>query len=246
VIGADGRNSHVARAVQAGPYDEKPRLQWSYYTYWRDLPVDGFEIFIRPDRGWGAVPTNDGLTMLVLGWPYSEAKAYKSDVEANYLKTLELAPGFAARVRKATRVEPFMGGAVPNYFRKPFGPGWVLVGDAGYNRDPITAQGISDAFLDAEHVASAVDAWLRGRGSYGDLMSRYQHERDRRVKSMYEFTTQMATLEPPPPGMQQLLAAVSRQPEACDGFVSVVCGTVTPDAFFAPDNIGALMQSAAG
>src|SRR4051794_37507637 len=60
VIGADGRNSRIAKAVGAERYHEKPKLQWSYYTYWKDLPVDGFEIVIRPDRGWAAVHTNDG------------------------------------------------------------------------------------------------------------------------------------------------------------------------------------------
>jgi flavin-dependent dehydrogenase len=135
VIGADGRNSHVAKAVGAEEYNEKPRLQWSYYTYWSGLPVNGFEIVARPGRGWGAVQTNDGLTMLVIGWPYAEANAFKADVEANYLETLELAPEFAERVRDAKREEPFSGGAVPNFFRKPFGPGWALVGDAGYNKD---------------------------------------------------------------------------------------------------------------
>ena len=143
VIGADGRNSHVAKAVGAEEYNEKPRLQWSYYTYWSGLPVNGFEIVARPGRGWGAVQTNDGLTMLVIGWPYAEANAFKADVEANYLKTLELAPEFAERVRDAKREEPFSGGAVPNFFRNPFGPGWALVGDAGYNKVPITAQGLA-------------------------------------------------------------------------------------------------------
>ena len=100
VIGADGRNSRVAKAVQPAQYNDKPMLQWSYYTYWSDLPVDGFEIVVRPDRGWAAMPTNDGLTLLVVGWPYSESAAYKADVEANYLKTLELAPEFAERVRE--------------------------------------------------------------------------------------------------------------------------------------------------
>jgi flavin-dependent dehydrogenase len=44
VVGADGRNSHVAKAVALEQYHDKPKLQWSYYTYWRDLPVNGFEI----------------------------------------------------------------------------------------------------------------------------------------------------------------------------------------------------------
>ena len=35
----------------------------------------------------------------------------------------------------------------------PSGPGWALVGDAGYHLDPITAQGMLDAFRDAELLA---------------------------------------------------------------------------------------------
>jgi 2-polyprenyl-6-methoxyphenol hydroxylase-like FAD-dependent oxidoreductase len=92
VVGADGRNSHLARIVDAATYNEQPAHQCAYYTYWRDLPVDGFEIFIRPDRGFAAAATNDGLTMVVVGWPYAERQQYKFDVEANYLATLQLAP----------------------------------------------------------------------------------------------------------------------------------------------------------
>ena len=51
---------------------------------------------------------------------------------------------------------------MPNYFRKPYGPGWALVGDAGYNKDFITAQGIIDAFRDAELCATALDESLSG------------------------------------------------------------------------------------
>jgi flavin-dependent dehydrogenase len=245
VIGADGRNSHVGKAVQLEQYNEKPMLQWSYYTYWSALPVDGFEIFIRPDRGWAAVHTNDGLTMLVVGWPHAEASAYKADVEANYLKTLELAPEFAARVRAATREDRFYGGSVPNFFRKPFGPGWALVGDAGYNKDPITAQGISDAFHDAELCSTALDETFNGGRSFDDAMSNYHRIRDARVVPIYEFTTQLATLETPPPEMQQLLGAVHGNRDAMDSFVSVTAGTVSPVEFFDPEHIGRIMSSAA-
>src|SRR5262249_34471973 len=150
VIGADGRNSKVAAAVGARRYEERPKLQWSYYTFWSGLPLDGMETVIRPERGWGAIPTNDGLTVIVLGWPRAEADAYRADIEGNYRKTLELSPEFAERVRGAQREEPFLGGSVSNFLRTPFGPGWTLVGDAGCTKDPITAQGISDAFHDAE------------------------------------------------------------------------------------------------
>jgi 2-polyprenyl-6-methoxyphenol hydroxylase-like FAD-dependent oxidoreductase len=241
VIGADGRNSHVARAVGPEEYNTKPMLQWSYYTYWSNLPIDGMETVIRPDRGWGAFPTNDDLTLIVLGWPYAEASAYKADVEGNYLKTLELAPEFAARVRAAKREARFAGGAVANYFRKPFGPGWALVGDAGYNKDPITAQGITDAFNDAERCTNAlVDVFERGR-HFDTAMSDWQHTRDEHARPMYEFTTNLATLAPPPPEMQQLLGAVRGNQAAMDDFVSVIAATMSPVEFFDPQHIGEIM-----
>ena len=244
VIGADGRNSRVAKTVGAERYAEKPMLQWSYYTYWSGLPIDGMEIVIRPDRGWGAFPTNDGLTLVVVGWPYAESTAYKTDVESNYLKTLELAPEFAARVRSARREERFAGGSVANFFRKPFGPGWALVGDAGYDKDPITAQGISDAFRDAKLCATALDESLAGSRTFEAAMADYQRTRDEQARPMYEFTTQLATLEPPPPEMQQLLGAVHGNPEAMDQFVSVVAGTVSPAEFLSPENVGRIMNAA--
>jgi flavin-dependent dehydrogenase len=246
VVGADGRNSRVAKAVRPDQYDEKPMLQWSYYTYWSGLPIDGMEVTVRPDRGWGAFPTNDGLTLVVVGWPYAESTAYKTDVEANYLKTLDLAPDFAARVRGAIRQERFAGGAVANFFRKPFGPGWALVGDAGYDKDQITAQGISDAFRDADMCATALDESFTGIRTFEEAMSDYQHARDEQVRPIYDFTTQLATLEPPPPEMQQLLGAVHGSQEAMDQFVSVVAGTLSPADFFGPENIGRIMSAAAG
>jgi 2-polyprenyl-6-methoxyphenol hydroxylase-like FAD-dependent oxidoreductase len=245
VIGADGRNSRVARAVRPEPYHEKPMLMWPYYSYWSDLPTDGFETFTRPGRGWAAAPTNDGLTMLVVGWPMAEAAAYKADVEANYLRTLDLDPPFAARVRAARREAPFAGGASPNLFRRPFGPGWALVGDAGYVKDPITAQGIVDAFRDAELCADALDRCLRGTEDFEASMATYQRTRDHQVLPMYEFTAGLAALEPPPPELQQVLAAVHGNQAAMDEFLGVSAGIVSPADFFAPEHLGPLLGSVA-
>lgn len=242
VVGADGRNSLIAKAVGPEQYNVKPKLQWAYYTFWSGLPVEGLETVVRPDRGWGAIPTNDGLTVIIVGWPHAEAAAFKADIEGNYLKTFELAPEFAERVRGAKREERFTGGGVPNFLRKPFGPGWALVGDAGYTKDPITAQGISDAFRDAELCAAALDQTFTGERSYEEAMSDYHRTRDAHALPMYELTTQFATLEPPPPEMQALLGAVAGNPEAMDAFVSVVAGTLSPAEFFDPENVGRLMS----
>ena len=245
VVGADGRTSRVAKAVRPAQYNDKPMLQWSYYTYWSDLPVDGFEIVVRPDRGWAALPTNDGLTLLVVGWPYAESIAYRADVEANYLKTLQLAPEFAERVASATREARFIGAAVPNFFRTPYGPGWALVGDAGYTKDPITAQGISDAFRDAERCATALDNTFSRRTTFEAAMAAYQQARDDQVLPIYEFTTQLATMEAPPAEMQQLLGAMRADQAAMDDFVSITAGTISPAEFFDPANIGRIMSASA-
>jgi flavin-dependent dehydrogenase len=245
VVGADGWNSRVARAVEADRYNEKPMRQTSFYSYWSGLPVDGMQTYIRPDRGWGMFPTNDDLTLLVLGWPQAEAAAYKADVQGNYLKTLELVPDVAKRVAGATREARFAGGSVPNFFRKPYGPGWALVGDAGYTKDPITAQGIGDAFRDAELCVTALDEAFRGERSFDDAMATYQQTRDGHALPIYEFTTQLATLEPPPAEVQQLLGAIDGQPDAMSAFVSVVAGTLSPVEFFDPTHIQQRLTSTA-
>jgi 2-polyprenyl-6-methoxyphenol hydroxylase-like FAD-dependent oxidoreductase len=104
VIGADGRNSLVAKAVGAKQYSEKPPLLAAYYSYWSDLPMDGrFENYIRPNCGFAAAPTHDGMTVVVAGWPYSELADNKTDIEGNYLKVIGLAPEFAERLRDAKR-----------------------------------------------------------------------------------------------------------------------------------------------
>src|SRR5713226_5506702 len=101
---------------------------------------------------------------------------------------LEKAPEFEERDRNAKREAKFVGAALPNFFRKPFGPGWALVGDAGYNKDPITAQGINDAFRDAERCVAALDESFTGTRPFDEAMSAYQRARDEHVLPMYEFT----------------------------------------------------------
>jgi 2-polyprenyl-6-methoxyphenol hydroxylase-like FAD-dependent oxidoreductase len=244
VVGADGWNSIVARAVGAEQYHVKPVLENAFYSFWRDLPVDRFLTMIRGDRGIAAIPTNDDLTLVLTGCPFAHASAFRRDLEGNYMKSIELVPEFADRVRKATRTERFVGGGVPNFFRVPFGPGWALVGDAGYVKDPITAQGISDAFRNAERCATALHQAFSGQRGYDEAMGDYQRQRDEAGLPIYEFTTQLATLEPPPPDMQALLSAISFSQTAMDGFVSVTTGSLSPVDFFDPSNVGSIMAAA--
>jgi 2-polyprenyl-6-methoxyphenol hydroxylase-like FAD-dependent oxidoreductase len=245
VIGADGLHSLLARAMSPHPYNEKPQLLAGYYTYWSGLPMNGhFEVYTRPYRAFAAWPTHDDLTLVVGGWPFAEFEANKKDIEGNYRKVIELVPDFADRIRVAKREERFVGMAVPNYFRKPFGPGWALVGDAGYNKDFITAQGIQDAFRDAELCVAALDETFSGGRSFDAAMGDYQSKRDHHVLPLYEFTAQLATLEPPPPELQQLLGAVHGNQEAMDGFARVNAGVTSPAEYFSEENVGRILATA--
>ncbi|HVL04456.1 MAG TPA: NAD(P)/FAD-dependent oxidoreductase [Acidimicrobiales bacterium] len=245
VVGADGHNSRVARAVDAEIYRDLPVLEYAFYTFWSGLPIDGFPVWIRGDRGIAALPTNDDLTLMLVGCPAGQAAAFKADVEGNYLAAIDRVPELADRLRAATREDRFRVGGVPNFFRKPFGPGWALVGDAGYTRDPVTAQGITDAFIGAEQCTRALTEAFEGIQPFEQAMAGYQRARDARVTPIYEFTTQLATLEPPPPEMQQLLGAVARSQPAMDAFVSVVGGSLPPAEFFSPAHIETIMAAAA-
>ena len=237
VVGADGRYSLVADAVDAQEYNEKPQLQVSYYTYWSGLPMSGrFETTMRPGRAYAAWPTDDDLTLVIAGRSMDAFDAFRKDIEATYLETLEIAPAFADRIRGAQREARFVGTAVRGYFRKPFGPGWALVGDAGYNKDFITAQGIHDAFRDAELCATALYETLEGGRSFEDAFGEYQSRRDECVLPMYEFTADLAALEPLPPELEQLLRAVSTSQEAMDGFARVAAGVTSPAEFFSDEN----------
>ena len=246
VVGADGLHSLVAKAVSPETYHERAPLEAGYYTYWSGLPMNGrFEAFDRaPGRAWAAWPTNDDLTLVVLSWPMAEFETNRRDIERHYLASFDRAPAFAERLRAAKREDRFYGTTVPNYFRKPFGPGWALVGDAGYLRDFITAQGISDAFRDAEACATALHGWLSGAHGFEQGMAAYQAARDRQVTPMYEFTCHFAMLQPPPPEMRQLFGAVKGNQEAMDGFAQVMSGVRSPADYFSPENVGRIFAAA--
>jgi 2-polyprenyl-6-methoxyphenol hydroxylase-like FAD-dependent oxidoreductase len=113
----------------------------------------------------------------------------------------------------------------------------LLLGDAGYVKDPITAQGIPDAFADAERAAAALDDVLAGRRTFDAAFANVQATRDEHALPLFEFTKQLATLAPPPPEMQQLFGAMAGNQTAMDQFVSVTAGSVSPEAFFEPDNL---------
>jgi 2-polyprenyl-6-methoxyphenol hydroxylase-like FAD-dependent oxidoreductase len=256
VIGADGVNSFVARAVRAPEYDVQPVAACAYYSYFSGLRQDDIELYVREHVAFGGAPTNDGLHLVMVNWPTRDFPTIRTDVDRHVWRAFEAAPDFLARVRDGRREEKWYGTAgVPGYLRRPYGKGWALVGDASYNRDPITAQGISDAFIDAEAVVAALSPGLLGRrsakreggsdsGVFDESLAAHEAARNERVRPMYEFTTHLAALEPPPPDMQALFGALRHNQDATNAFLSAITGAIPLPDFMSNENIARIMAAA--
>jgi 2-polyprenyl-6-methoxyphenol hydroxylase-like FAD-dependent oxidoreductase len=215
VVGADGRNSIVARAAGARLYDVRPTLTCAYYTYWTGVELDGVELYPRAGRMIGASPTHDGRVMTIVLFPQAEFQAVRADIETAFLDAVALAPSLDERLRRGARAERFRGTRLlPNHYREATGPGWALAGDAGCHKDPILALGITDAFRDADLLAQAI---------LEDDLEGYGPRRDELSKPGFESTIQFAALQPPP---MEMLEPLRGDQAATDRFFGVFAGTV--------------------
>src|SRR5262249_7708901 len=131
-----------------------------------------------------------------------------------------------------------------NFFRRPFGPGWAVVGDAGYHRDAITAQGISDAFRDADNLSEALDASFSGSRPMEEALAQFHGRRDAAVSAMYEMTCDMARLAPPSLAQQALFEALRYNQAETDRFMGTIAGTVPIRDFYSPANLERIMNGA--
>jgi len=189
VIGADGLRSTVAQLVEAAIYREGRHACGVVYTFWPGLEDDRSRWYYRSGVSAGAIPTNNGDALVFAAVPQVRFHGeIQSDMEAGYRKVLtECAPELAGEVAEKMPSERFRGfPGQPGLMRRSHGPGWALVGDAGYFKDPITAHGISDALRDAELLARAV-----GRGSDRALAD-YESTRDVLSRELFDITDTIA------------------------------------------------------
>src|SRR5262245_23570462 len=158
VVGADGRHSRLASFVHAPEYDASATETCWYFSYWSGVTGRSIEIYFREGKAVFVFPTNDSLTGVFVGWPIHQLPAVRANIEAHVMAAVDEIPELSARVRAGSREERFKGACdMANFFRRPWGPGWALVGDAGYHKDPILALGMSDALRGAELLADTLD-----------------------------------------------------------------------------------------
>jgi flavin-dependent dehydrogenase len=222
VIGADGLRSRVAGLVDATINETGRAGGAAQYTYYAGIPWTGIEFFVAERSFAGVFPTHHGQACIWVCTPSADAKAVRrrtgSRVEAFGQLLERSAPELAERLRHARRTSPVQGMLrQPNQVRQAFGPGWALVGDAGYYRDAITAYGMSDALRDAELLAVALDQTLAGRAEEASTLAAYQRQRDQALQEIFQLTCRLGAFPPVPAFIalqKQLSAAIDNEAAA--------------------------------
>ena len=211
-IGADGISSVVARQVGAEVIQQGRHASAVLYRYYDGLPADGYEWFYAPGSGAGLIPTNAGQTCLFVGTtPQGMRELRRHGTEEAFASLLhENGRALTDRTRDARPAGRLHGWAGhPGYLRQAHGPGWALVGDAGYFKDPITTHGMTDALRDAQLLAAAVVEAASGGTHERVAMARYQSIRDQLSQRLFEATEAVAAYDWDTPTIQRLLREVS-------------------------------------
>ncbi|MBO3747638.1 FAD-dependent monooxygenase [Streptosporangiaceae bacterium NEAU-GS5] len=208
VIGADGIRSTIAAAVDAPTTKLGRHAAAIWYTYVTGLPNDAYQWFYRPGATAGFIPTNDGTACVFAGMP---ADLFRVSGPRSHRRALadgvaRAAPQAAAALESAVMDGPVRGWpGVPGYARKAYGPGWALVGDAGYFKDPLGTHGITQAFRDAELLAEAIISGLGGSEPIEDALARYERVRDEISADIFDATDALASFSWDGVEVEQLL-----------------------------------------
>ena len=161
------------------------------YGYWSGLATDGYEWVFRRNGSCGVIPTNDGQACVFASAPADRIGRGGVAVIAEIVA--EAAPELSNRLRTATAptgTRTWRGH--PGYMRRAHGPGWALVGDAGYFKDPISAHGLTDALRDAELLARAIIGGLADERSLRSALEHYEETRDRLSIPLFDIVDRIA------------------------------------------------------
>ena len=195
-VGADGISSTVARCTGASVQRAADNAVAFLYGYWDELPVHDYELFYRPGVIAGLFPTNGGQVCAFVGTsPRRFRLEFRAGVTPAYVRLVgEAAPEVleaGAGTLAPERLRVFAGRR-RGYLRQATGPGWALVGDAGYFKDPATAHGITDALRDGELLARAIITAAGGENEAVALAT-YQATRDRLSERLFATTDAIAS-----------------------------------------------------
>lgn len=192
VVGADGRNSQVAEWAGAEDRLRHPEKGVGYYSYFSGMDLPRVELHVTDDVFCVAFPTHDEQVTIAVVWPGVEMKDVRRDVEGHFLATLDTLGDLGERVRAGKREAKYVGLAdIDNFLRKAHGPGWALVGDALYFKDPAPADGIADAFRAADLLAEALDDVFSERLAEKEALDRFEALNDELAIPLFHSTVKL-------------------------------------------------------
>ncbi len=248
VIGADGRNSFLARALSIPKQEVHARSTLAYWTYYSGLSLEGLSWPLHR-RGRLAVvsaPTSDGQTMVLTFGPAEWFPAFRTDIEKGYQAILDFVnPELAERLRATARREDRMYGMVDqeSFMRHPAGPGYVLIGDAACFKDQCTAIGITHAFRDAQLAADAVDRGLSGRQPMHEALESYARAHAQDSAAYFHFVCEQAEMQLPGLEQVQLFSALRGNQEQINRFLATFGDVLPLQEFFSPQNVQSIFQA---
>jgi 2-polyprenyl-6-methoxyphenol hydroxylase-like FAD-dependent oxidoreductase len=198
VVGADGLRSRIARSVGAEVIDARPSEAAALYSYVAGIDPEGFEFHVGDRAFTGLFTTHDDEANVWMCLPAEAAQLPVGDRTEAFLDLLEqTTPRLAERVRRGRITAPVRSAIrFPNQVRRAAGPGWALVGDAAYHRDPITGHGITDAFRDAELLARHLGDALRDEVPEAEALRAYDEQRYEALLPIFDLTVRLAQYPP--------------------------------------------------
>lgn len=216
VVGADGRESFIARQVGAEAYNELPGHTAGYYAYYKNFGGNFHELYLGGGYAMFVFRTNDGETCIGVEMTADRFDEFRNDIDNGMRAALGTQPSLIERFERAQRSGKVMGLAPhKSFYRKPYGRGWALVGDAGYYRDPLLGQGINDALRDAEVLAEALHSVFSDGAEWEPAMAAYQRQRDEATGPIYQLTAMLTeTLNPTPEQLALMAGGPPKKPAA--------------------------------
>lgn len=237
VVGADGHKSRVADLAGSIVRRSHPATNAVHYAYYEGIEAAGFWFQFTPDVNTGLIPTNEGQCLVFAGRPVSRSHSFSTDPDGEFMRLLEQGgTDLAGIVRAGKRVGRFHGTTgLAGFLRQAWGPGWALVGDAGYTKDPISAHGISDALRDAELCARALDRVLRAPEEEADALDWYETLRDAMSTRLFEESEALARFEWSPEEASARMRVISDEVHAeSETMVSLPAWEAAPSSLARP------------
>lgn len=218
VVGADGRNSTVAKQTGVEEYLGIEMTRSGYWGYWpmneawkTTARLNDALIAHEGDDLRYIFQADDDLLLLVATTPQGALRNSGKDHNAEYTELLHASAHTEPLVQGNAPVGKVIGLMKARFFcRRPVGPGFALIGDAGMFKDFVTGQGMTDAFLDAKRMAAAI---ADGRPI---AFEHYWRKRDASGLPFYFDAERLGKVGVNDPLFRMLLDRATRSPELLD------------------------------